>query len=376
MLRRLAAVLMLNGLILAYLPASYGQSASETRALRTGAAQDVIQLAANGTASQGTGEGDEDEAARVNAWTVGVVGGQLEGTFVRFAAELAKALDDGDNLRVLPIISYGAIENMNDLLYLHGVDIAITNSDALEEFRKRRNIEDIDQHINYISQMYVSEVHVYARTDINSLNDLDGKSVSLGRKGAGQSVTGPIIFERLGVKPKFIYGNTEAHLEGMKSGEVAAIVLNGGKPNSLFSRLKANPKLHFLPVPYTEKFQDYYAPSSFTSKDYPNLLKDGETIETLGIPAVLAVYNWPETADRHRKVKRFIQYYFERFERFQKPPFHPKWREINLAADVPGWTRYSVATEMLAEISARAPMTTDQKNQPQKSVKTSTGPQE
>ena len=37
-----------------------------------------------------------------------------------------------------------------------------------------------------------------------------------------------------------------------------------------------------------------------------------------------------------------------RFEEFQRPPRHAKWREVNLAAQVPGWTRFGVAQEMLS----------------------------
>jgi hypothetical protein len=38
---------------------------------------------------------------RRNAWTVGIAGGLIDGTYMRFADELAKVLDDGDNLRRL-----------------------------------------------------------------------------------------------------------------------------------------------------------------------------------------------------------------------------------------------------------------------------------
>ena len=149
--------------------------------------------------------GESENVSRINAWTVGVVGGLLEGSFLRFAAELGKALDDGENLRVLPIVSYGAVENVNDLLYLRGVDIAITNADVFSEFRKTKKPSNIEKRINYISSMYVSEVHVFARPEIKTLQDLEGKTVSLGKKGAGQTITGPIIFERLGIKVNFTF---------------------------------------------------------------------------------------------------------------------------------------------------------------------------
>jgi TRAP-type uncharacterized transport system substrate-binding protein len=75
---------------------------------------------------------------RKNAWTVGIAGGLIDGTYMRFADELAKVLDDGDNLRILPIVSYGAASNLDDLLYLRGVDLAVTQSDVFEYFRTER----------------------------------------------------------------------------------------------------------------------------------------------------------------------------------------------------------------------------------------------
>lgn len=321
-----------------------------------GEAQTTV-VAQNAGRPSAVTEGESENVTRVNAWTVGVVGGLLEGSFLRFAAELGKALDDGENLRVLPIVSYGAVDNVNDLLYLKGVDIAITNADVFSEFKKTKKPANIEKRISYISSMYVSEVHVFARPEIKTLQDLEGKTVSLGKKGAGQTITGPIIFERLGIKVNFAFVEAEASLEKMKTGEIAAIVHNGGKPNPLFAKLKPEPGYHFLSVPYDEKFFDYYVPSTFSKDDYPAIIGAGETIETLGVPAVLAVYNWPRGSDRFRKVERFVQYYFNRFENLRKPPYHPKWKEINLAAKVPGWSRYFVAEEMLGKTVSKVQQT-------------------
>lgn len=291
---------------------------------------------------------------RVNAWTVGVAGGLLSGTFSRFAAELATALDDGDNLRVLPIVTYGATSNVSDLLYLKGIDVAITHADVFDEFKKERNIGDIDKRINYLSQMYVSELYLYVRPEINKIEDLEGKVVGLHTKGAGQTTTGPILFGRLGVNIKPVFISNKIAIEKMKTGEIAGILHSGGKPNELFKDLTPEPGFKLLPIPYSEKFADYYVPSSLGHKDYPNLFKEGESIETLGIPVVLAVYNWPKGTERFRKVERFVQYYFDRFERMRKPPFHPKWKGINLAATVPGWTRWWVAEDILTKMAAEA----------------------
>jgi hypothetical protein len=88
----------------------------------------------------------------------------------------------------------------------------------------------------------------------------------------------------------------------------------------------------------------------FTNADYPNLVAPGERVDTIGVSGVLAVYNWPKNTDRYRKVERFIERLFANWDRLLKPPNHPKWKDINLAATVEGWTRFSVAERELLRL--------------------------
>ena len=299
--------------------------------------------------------GETGKVAQVNDWTLGIAGGQLEGTFIRLAAELAKVLDDGDSLRVLPVVTYGAAENVIDLLYLHGVDVALTYSDDLEQFKRSGDVKNIDQRINYISELFVGEIHVYARPEIGSLADLEGKKVGFDTKGAAPTVTAPILFERLGIHVEAIFVNNAIGIERMKSGEFAAIVHLVSKPNDLFASLNPIPGFHFLSVEFGDKFADYYVPATLTHGDYPNLIRPDERIDTIAVPGVLAVYNWPKGTDRFRRVERFINYYFTQFDRLKEPSFHPRWKDVNLSARVPGWKRYWVADAKLDEIVNGAP---------------------
>ncbi len=356
-MRSLLASVALSLTFLASLAAPAASQSAEPPAVSPSAAEarvgPLMELAQAARPTANT-EGETEQVSRINNWTVGVAGGLLEGTFSRFAAELGKAFDEGENLRVLPVLTYGATENVSDLLYLKGIDIAITHADVFEEFKKRRNIGNIDKRINYITPMYVSELYLFVRPEIKTIQDLEGKVVSLHTKGAGQTVTGPIVFERMGVKVKTVFINNTIAYEKMKTGEIAGLVHQGGKPNDFFTKMQVEPGFHFLPIPYSEKFADYYVPSTISYKDYPTLLKDGEELETIGNQVVLAVYNWPIGTDRYRRLERFIQYFFERFDKLRQPPFHPKWKDINLAGTVPGWTRYPAADRMLAKVMAEA----------------------
>lgn len=130
------------------------------------------------------GVSDAVQRNRKNEWTVGVAGGQLSGTYMTFANELAEVLDDGDNLRVVPIVTYGAASNLDDLLYLRQVNVAVTQADVFEYFRTQRRIANLNSRVNYIVRLPVSELHVLARTDVKSIEDLRGKKVSFGPAGS------------------------------------------------------------------------------------------------------------------------------------------------------------------------------------------------
>src|SRR5260370_6449461 len=116
-------------------------------------------------------QGGTDAALRVqkNGWTVGIVGGLFSGTYMQLVAEMASALNDGDNLRILPIVSYGAAANLDDLLYLRGVDVAITQSDVFEYFRTERKTANLNPRVQYIIPLPTSELPSLARPDIHPL---------------------------------------------------------------------------------------------------------------------------------------------------------------------------------------------------------------
>jgi TRAP-type uncharacterized transport system substrate-binding protein len=286
-----------------------------------------------------------------NAWTVGLAGGLLEGTFIRYAADIAKVLDDGDNLRVIPLVTFGAVGNVEDLLYLKGVDVAITQSDVLDHFRRELKISNIENRIHYISPLFRSEVHIYSRGEFNSLKELQGRKVAFNTRGSAANLTGQVVFQRLGIQVEPVFINNSLALERMRTGEISAVVHVVGKPNDLFARFKPEPGFHFLSIDDLSAFSDYYVPARLEPADYPNLISS-DSIHTIAVPTVLAVFNWSTNSDRYRRVERFIQAYFAKFDKLQQPPFQPKWREINIAGTVPGWTRYHVAEDILTKTLA------------------------
>src|SRR3954469_13545621 len=285
------------------------------------------------------------EKEKMNAWTIGLAGGLLEGAPIRLAAEIARVVDDGPNLHVLPIVTRGATENVNSLLYLRGVDAAIINSDALEEYKLR--VPEIRRRISYLLNLFPSELHIFVRPEIESLQDLAGKKVNFNTQGTAAAYSGPLIFSRLGINAEKTFIPHQVALEQMRKGEMAAVVFITSKPVDAFVRGRWEPGFKFLPVNYDSKFEDYYFPAVLQASEYPNLIKQGERVATIAVPTVLVTFNWPKESNRHQRVARFVDYLFSRIDQLQTPGFDPKWKSINLAADVPGLNRFSAAQQWL-----------------------------
>lgn len=287
---------------------------------------------------------DQSEVHKLNSWTVGLAAGQLEGAPLRFATDIKRVVDDGSNMDVLPVVTGGPTENVADLLYLKGVDVAIINSDTLLQFEKQ--IPDIQRRITYILSLFPSELHVFVRPGINSLKELEGKKVNFNTKGTAAAYSGPIMFDKLGIKVKATFIPHQIALADMRAGkdDFAAVVFVTSKPIAAFERPWPS-GFKFLPVPFLNS--SLYLPATLTSTDYPQLIPKGQQIDTIAVPTILAAYNWPKGSDRYDRVARLVDRLFDRLNVLQGPGFHPKWKNVALNAQVPGLQRFPAAQEWL-----------------------------
>src|SRR5271156_3496743 len=290
--------------------------------------------------------GSADTKKALNANTVTLISGTIGGTYVQFGADLASVLDDGNKLRVLPIVGRGSVQSVADILFLQGVDLGIVRSDTLDYLEKKGFAKDIKKQFTYVTKLYNEEMHVIAAKSVHSLKDLDGKTISVDLPNGGTFVTALTVFERLGMKPKVVYIEQRIALEKLSKGEVDAVIVVGGKPYKSVSSFK-DARFHLVNVDYDKPLQGDYLPATLGAKDYPNLIADGEKVDTIAVPAVLAAYNWAPNTDRYRKVALFVDAFFENFPAFQNPPFHPKWKEVSLAAPLPAWQRFPAAQQWL-----------------------------
>jgi TRAP-type uncharacterized transport system substrate-binding protein len=296
-----------------------------------------------------------------NENTIGLISGSpnSDDTYLQVANDLADVLNDEGNLRILPIVGFGGPRNIRDVRYLKGVDIGLTQTNILNNFRRtNERMGQTEIKIVYIAELFKEEVHLVAGPNITSIEQLRGLKVNLDAKGSGTSYSMRDLFKALGIEVEEVsLGQAEA-LEKVKSGEITATALIAGKPVRSISKLTGRDRLHFVPIPYRSQLFEDYLPATLNHDDYPELIAAGETVNMVAVSTVLIAYGWPKTnIDRYRRVQRFVEAFFPRIGEFQRPPHHPKWHDVNLAATLPGWTRFEAAQVWLDSRVPRPPGT-------------------
>jgi TRAP-type uncharacterized transport system substrate-binding protein len=288
-------------------------------------------------------------AERMNANTVSVISGTPGGTYFRMASDMAFVLDDGENLRILPILGKGAGQNAYDIRFLKGVDLGFVRTDTLQQLRDDNRVRNVERHITYVARLFNDELHIIAPREITNIRELAGKKVSFDVKGSGTDYTGRSMFKGLGLDVEVINVDQPTAFDLLKRGEISAVVSVAAKPVAVVANFDAGDRFHLLQVPYVDQLADRYFPASLSSKDYPKLLQEGAAVDTLSVGTVLGAYNWPANTDRYKRIARFVGAFFSKFDNFLAAPRHPKWREVNLGAEVPGWKRFPAAQEWLAK---------------------------
>lgn len=289
----------------------------------------------------------QSRVALANRGAVRIITGMEGGTYARTGSDLS-ILDDG-TLRVLTVLGNGSLQNLSDILYLNGIDVGFVQADALTYAKAHNLFPGLTQHIRYIAKLYDEDVHVLARKDITQLADLNGQRVNVDVQGSGSAMTAEILLDALGIKAKIEHQKQIVGLQELQHGEIAAVIHVGGVPIPLFARVPDNLGLHFLPVTLTPALTQTYLPNQFTHATYPALVPEGAPVPTIAIGDVMAVFDWQPHTERYNKVVRFVDAFFGRFSELLQPPWDPKWREVNLSAEVPGWTRFKPAQDWLAE---------------------------
>lgn len=296
----------------------------------------------------------EAERHKANENVLVLMAGGLGGPYLHLAHDISVAVNDGDNLRVLPVGTGGALGNVRDVLLLRGVDLGITTVQILNELKATGEYGNIHNRIAYIAPLSVDTFHVLVRPGINTLEDLKGKKASFNFKGSGTERFGPRVLKALGVTLTETTMAPADAVQAMRNGTLDAAVCSCPIPVPGFASAKPEWGFKFLEIPYIPALEEEYVPANLTNAHYPNLVGPDSRVQTIATSTILITYNWLPGSERYQRIKRFVDSFFANAEKLRQPPRHPIWKDVNIAANIRGWNRFPAAQQWLDRQAAEA----------------------
>jgi TRAP-type uncharacterized transport system substrate-binding protein len=173
--------------------------------------------------------------------------------------------------------------------------------------------------------------------------------VNFAEAKSSTEITARDVFGLLSINVDEVNMNESDAIAAIKSGQIAATVIISGKPAEVISRISASDNLHLLEVPFTPALENIYSRGELEPQLYPNLIEAGKNLQTVAVDAVMITITWQPATDRYRRVAKFVEALFSKFPELQKSPRHPKWREVDLSKDLPGWDRFPAAQYWLQQ---------------------------
>jgi len=301
----------------------------------------------------------EEKKRQANDIAVTIMTSGLTCTCARFAEDIRNVVNDlrPDGIRVLPMSGVGGLQNLQDVLFLKGIDMGVVDEDNLVLLKKRDPglYANIEQSVQYITKLYNSEFHVLARPEIKSYEDLRGKKVSFNLKDSQTEVSADVIFNMLGIEVQRVNLDNDEALKRVREGGIAAMIVLSGAPQAAMVKVTKQDNLHFLalderslPKHDVRPILAKYLPVELTHEEYPAVIPEGQTVSTVGNRSLLVTYAWPEGSVRYNRVAKFVTEFFNKIDQFHDGARHPKWADVILGAEMPGWIRFKPAADWLA----------------------------
>jgi TRAP transporter TAXI family solute receptor len=294
-------------------------------------------------------------AATVTAqeYDTSIVTGGASGTYIQIGKNIAEiAAECGLTLKVQE--SAGSIENVLAVRDRPRTQLGIAQSDVLEYVRTFQSEDPVlaraAKGIRIVFPLYDEEIHVLAKREIPDLAGLNGKKVSTGVEGSGNSLTASLLLDLVKVKPaERVKLSPADSLAALLKGDIDAFFYVVGAPAALFTKGDIDPqKFHLLPLK-EPVLQELYTPTKIAAGTYAF---QQEPVDLVAVNSVLLTYDWVPKRNAYQasacKTVADLSYLIlSRLDQLREKG-HPKWKAVDLTALPPGWTVSSCVLDGLA----------------------------
>lgn len=291
-------------------------------------------------------------AAIAGEEALGLVTGAKTGTYYLIGEDIKKVADEAG----IPLTlreSGGSVDNLQKMATTgENAALGIVQSDVIAFLMRsdKPRSREIARKLRLVLPLFKEEVHILARNEIATFDDLKDKRVVVGSSGSGSMMTAVNMLARLGVKPKRLYEVSPAEAAvAVLANRADAMVYVAGKPIPLFKNMQNlaatnDPQkvallntVHFLEVP-SDKANGLYEMATLTPQDYTFVKTP---ISTLAVRSALVSFdftlkNTPYYKQRCNQLKALGQALARGLPDLQATG-HRKWQEVDLERPLTLW---------------------------------------
>jgi TRAP transporter TAXI family solute receptor len=240
-------------------------------------------IAACGNAGNEDVAGDEGENSGGEKQNLSLLTGGTGGTYYPLGGQIGKIISDNTDANITPQTSGASAENM-ETLRAGDAEIAFSQTDIAAyaiEGKEMFEGKPIDN-IQAIGSIYPETVQLVTteKSGIKSVEDLKGKSVSVGAPGSGAYINAMQILEIYGLTKEDIKAQNlsfDESTDGIQSGNIDAAFVTAGTPTGAVEALSAQNDVVIIPIA-DDKIDALI-------KQYPHYSKDTVAAGTYNIEA-------------------------------------------------------------------------------------------
>jgi len=294
--------------------------------------------------------------------------GNRDGTYFKIGQDLAKYIAPKSCIKLSVLPTNGSLDNSYKLRSpeFSKLKFAIVQNDVLQELEKlategNSKAKDLVENLRVIMPLYNEEIHIISKvgSNIKNFGDLKGKTLSIGQRKSGTTMTSFLLYQELFNKKLEYFQNEDfdSALKSLEQGKVDAIIKVAGQPiKRLDKKMNQSAKKHIQLLSYDERNSQHqpitsYYTTEIASKYYKWLDTD---VSTLSTKAYLITFNYSNPRER-KNIKRFAKTLIKNLEELKNRATnssntpHPKWKEVSTpcGSTLPGgWKYYAPIDEI------------------------------
>ena len=255
-------------------------------------------IAACGNAGNEDVAGDEGGNSGGEKQNLSLLTGGTGGTYYPLGGQIGKIISDNTDANITPQTSGASAENM-ETLRAGEAEIAFSQTDIAAyaiEGKEMFEGKPIDN-IQAIGSIYPETVQLVTtkKSGIKSVEDLKGKSVSVGAPGSGAYINAMQILEIYGLTKEDIKAQNlsfDESTDGIQSGNIDAAFVTAGTPTGAVEALSAQNDVVIIPIADDKidaliKQYPHYSKETVAAGTY-NIEAD---VNTVAVKAMLVVTN-------------------------------------------------------------------------------------